>query len=47
MRAALEESRSKAHMVRDAMPWVTEQEQKDLVEKVEEMRDWLEKQEEE
>ena len=41
---ALEESKSKAHMIREGMPWVSEQEQQDLIEKVEEMRDWIEKQ---
>ena len=39
----LDESKSKAHMIREGMPWVTEQEQKDLVEKVEDMREWIDK----
>jgi len=43
IRDALEASRSQAHMIREAMPWVTEQEQQDLVDKCEEMRDWIEK----
>lgn len=43
IREGLEESRTKAHTIREAMPWITEQEQKDFVEKVEETRDWLEK----
>lgn len=30
-------------MIREGMPWVTEQEQQDLVDKVEEMRDWIDK----
>ena len=43
IREALSESRSKATLIREGMPWVTEQEQKDLVEKVEEVTDWLDK----
>lgn len=30
-------------MIRESMPWVTEQEQQDLIDKCEEMRDWIEK----
>ena len=40
---ALDESRSKAHQIREYMPWVTEQEQEDLVSKVEETRDFIDK----
>ena len=40
---SLDESRSRAHEIRESMPWVTEQEQSDLVAKIEETRDWLEK----
>ena len=37
----LEESKSKAHMIREAMPWVSEQEQQDLIERVESTRSWI------
>jgi len=40
-REALQESLSKAHQIREVMPWITEQEQEDLVKKIEETRDWL------
>lgn len=47
LREALDETRTRAHMIREAMPWVTEQDQQDLLEKVEETRDWLDKKMEE
>lgn len=40
---ALEESRTRAHEIREKMPWISEQEQADLVAKVEETREWLDK----
>lgn len=43
IREALDESRTRAHEIREAMPWVSEQEQTDLVSKIEETRDWLDK----
>lgn len=43
LKEALEQSRSRAHEIREAMPWVSEQEQSDLVAKVEETREWLDK----
>ena len=40
---SLDESRTRGHEIREHMPWVTETEQNDLIEKIEETRDWLEK----
>ena len=37
----LQETKTKAIEIREKMPWVTEQEQSDLIEKVAETRDWL------
>ena len=43
LQQALEESRTRAHEIREKMPWISEQEQSDLVAKIEETRDWLDK----
>lgn len=40
---SLDESKTRGHEIREYMPWVTETEQNDLIEKIEETRDWLEK----
>ena len=40
---SLNQSRDQAHLIREGMPWVTEQEQKDLEDKIAETRDWIDK----
>ena len=40
----LNDVKTKAIEIREKMPWVTEQEQSDLLEKVDETKQWLEEQ---
>ena len=37
----LQETKTKAIEIREKMPWVTEQEQTDVIEKIDETREWL------